>query len=166
LPFDAELRAAKVNGLRGVRLYMAASVLLVIAGLIATRHPQAPAALASGLLLAAVMIRKGIAPLHSWMPGLFERAPLGAAVLFSTPQIGTYFAVRLIAPTAPSTVLSVLGTASLITAVYAAGLALVQKDARRAFGWLFMSQSALVLAGLECTSVTGLAGGLSLWISS
>jgi NADH-quinone oxidoreductase subunit M len=166
LPFDAELRAAHVERLRGVRLYMAASTVLIIAGLVALRRPEAPTALASGLLLAAVMIRKGIVPLHSWMPGLFERAPLGAAVLFSTPQIGMYVAVRLIAPSAPSIVLSVLGTLSLVTAVYAAGLALVQRDGRRAFGWLFMSQSALVLAGLECTSVTGLAGGLSLWISS
>jgi NADH-quinone oxidoreductase subunit M len=166
LPFDAELRAAQVERLRAVRSYMAVSTVLMITGLIAMRRPEVPPALASGLLLAAVMIRKGIAPLHSWMPELFERAPLGAAVLFSTPQIGTYVAVRLIAPVAPAAVLAVLGAASLITAVYAAGLALVQKDARRAFGWLFMSQSALVLAGLECTSVTGLAGGLSLWISS
>jgi NADH-quinone oxidoreductase subunit M len=166
LPLEAELRAAQPERSRGVRLYMAVSVLLVAAGLVAARSPEAPPALPSALLLAAVMIRKGIVPLHSWMPALFERIPIPAAVLFTTPQIGTYFAARLIAPSAPSTVLAVLGTLSLITAVYAAGVALVQVDGRRAVGWLFMSQSALVLAGLECTSVTGLAGAYSLWISS
>jgi NADH-quinone oxidoreductase subunit M len=166
MPIDAELRAANAERGRSIRLYMLASVLLVAVGLALRSRDHAASALSSALLLAGVMVRKGIAPLHSWMPALFERAPLHAAVLFSTPQIGTYVAVRLIAPVAPVEVLSVLGTASLVTAVYAAALALAQDDGRRAFGWLFMSQSALVLAGVECTSVTGLAGGLSLWISS
>jgi hypothetical protein len=49
--------------------------------------------------------------------------------------------------------------------VYSAALALVQGSARRACGYLFMSQSALVMAGLDCTSVTALAGGLLVWLS-
>jgi NADH-quinone oxidoreductase subunit M len=50
--------------------------------------------------------------------------------------------------------------------VYGAALALVQRSARRACGYLFMSQSALVMAGLDCTSVTALAGGLVVWLSA
>jgi NADH-quinone oxidoreductase subunit M len=34
------------------------------------------------------------------------------------------------------------------------------------FGYFFMSQSAVVLAGLTCDNLGGLAGGLTLWISS
>jgi NADH-quinone oxidoreductase subunit M len=42
----------------------------------------------------------------------------------------------------------------------------VQSSARRACGYLFMSQSALVMAGLDCTSVRALAGGLVVWLSA
>jgi NADH-quinone oxidoreductase subunit M len=50
--------------------------------------------------------------------------------------------------------------------VYGAALALVQTSARRACGYLFVSQSALVMAGLDCTSVGALAGGLLVWLSA
>ena len=46
----------------------------------------------------------------------------------------------------------------LETAVYGAALALVQSSAWRACEYLFMSQSALVMAGLDCTSASALAG--------
>src|SRR5207237_8662621 len=55
---------------------------------------------------------------------------------------------------------------ALGTAVYGAALALVQRSARRACGYLFISQSALVMAGLDCTSVSALAGGLLVWLSA
>jgi NADH-quinone oxidoreductase subunit M len=55
---------------------------------------------------------------------------------------------------------------ALGTAVYGAALALVQTSARRACGYLFMSQSALVMAGLDATSVSALAGGLLVWLSA
>jgi len=50
--------------------------------------------------------------------------------------------------------------------VYGAALALVQTSARRACGYLFVSQSALVMAGLDCTSSSALAGGLVMWLSA
>ncbi|OHB74723.1 MAG: hypothetical protein A2Z34_06945 [Planctomycetes bacterium RBG_16_59_8] len=62
--------------------------------------------------------------------------------------------------------MNVIGIVSLVTAVYSAALALVQKEARRMFGFFFMSQSAIVLAGMQCDNVRGLTGGLTLWISS
>src|SRR5687767_4249562 len=62
--------------------------------------------------------------------------------------------------------LRVIAILALATAVYGAALALVQTSARRACGYLFMSQSALVMAGLDCTSVSALAGGLLVWLSS
>jgi NADH-quinone oxidoreductase subunit M len=62
--------------------------------------------------------------------------------------------------------LRVIAVLALGTAVYGAALALVQTSARRACGYLFMSQSALVMAGLDCTSATALAGGLLVWLSA
>jgi len=62
--------------------------------------------------------------------------------------------------------LRVIALLALGTAVYGAALALVQSSARRACGYLFMSQSALVMAGLDCTSASALAGGLLVWLSA
>lgn len=141
--------------------YMGAAAVLIVFGV-----ALAPSTWGYLFLVGAIFIRKGIVPLHSWMPAYFQSARLGTIVIFSMPQVGTYCAARLIVPSAPPVILNVMGIAALVTAVYAAWLGLVQKDARRMFGFFFMSQSAVVLAGLGCDNVAGLAGGLTLWVSS
>jgi NADH-quinone oxidoreductase subunit M len=72
----------------------------------------------------------------------------------------------LIVPRASPELLRLIAALALGTAVYGAALALVQTSTRRACGYLFMSQSALVMAGLDCTSGTALAGGLIVWLSA
>ncbi len=141
--------------------YMAASVLLFTLGVAA-----GPSQWACLPLVAAVLIRKGILPLHTWMPSFFQTARFGTALLFVIPQVGTYCAARLILPSVPPATLQIMGILALLTSVYAAALGLVQKDVRRMFGYFFMSQSAVVLAGITCNNLGGLAGGLTLWISS
>jgi len=116
-------------------------------------------------LLGAVLIRSGMAPVHCWLTDLFENATLGTALLTVTPLIGMYTATRLVLPIAPDWVLQYIGVISLATAVYAAGMALVQREARRFFCYLFLSHSALVLVGLEMVSELGLTGALCLWLS-
>lgn len=116
-------------------------------------------------LLIAVFIRAGIAPFHCWLTDLFEKATFSTALLFVTPLTGAYAAMRLILPIAPSWVLHSIGLLSLITAVYAAGMALVQKEGRRFFCYLFLSHSALVLVGMESVSSLGLTGALCVWLS-
>jgi NADH-quinone oxidoreductase subunit M len=74
--------------------------------------------------------------------------------------------VVLIVPRASPDMLRMIAILALGTAVYGAALALVQTSARRACGYLFMSQSALVMAGLDCTSVSALAGALLVWLSA
>ncbi len=118
-------------------------------------------------LLGAILVRSGIAPFHCWMTDLFEHASFGTALLFVMPISGAYAAVRLVLPIAPDWVLSSIGLASLFTAVYASGMALVQTEARRFFCYLFLSHSALVLVGLEVGPVNPLAltGALCVWLS-
>ncbi|HYN09808.1 MAG TPA: proton-conducting transporter membrane subunit [Vicinamibacterales bacterium] len=118
------------------------------------------------LIVIAALVRKGIVPFHAWVPEVFDHGRLGPAILFSAPQIGAYMTVVLIVPRASPDMLRVIAILALGTAVYGAALALVQTSARRACGYLFMSQSALVMAGLDCTSVTALAGGLLVWLSA
>ena len=99
------------------------------------------------------------------MTDLFEHATFGTALLFVTPMVGAYGVTRLVLPVAPPEVLQAISLASLVTAVYAAGMALVQREARRFFCYLFLSHSSLVLVGLETATPIGLTGALSLWLS-
>jgi NADH-quinone oxidoreductase subunit M len=118
------------------------------------------------LIVIAALVRKGIVPFHAWVPEVFDHGRLGPAILFNAPQLGAYMTVVLIVPRASPDMLRVIAILALGTAVYGAALALVQTSARRACGYLFMSQSALVMAGLDCTSVSALAGGLLVWLSA
>jgi NADH-quinone oxidoreductase subunit M len=118
------------------------------------------------LIVIAALVRKGIVPFHAWVPEVFDHGRLGPAILFTAPQMGAYITVVLIVPRASPDMLRLIAVLALGTAVYGAALALVQTSARRACGYLFMSQSALVMAGLDCTSAPALAGALLLWLSA
>jgi NADH-quinone oxidoreductase subunit M len=116
-------------------------------------------------LVVAILIRSGIAPLHCWMTDLFEHASFGTALLFTTPMLGAYAAVRLLLPIAPDSVMRIIGMMALFTALYAAGMALVQREARRFFCYVLLSHSALVLVGLDTVRPIGLTGALCVWLS-
>ena len=124
-----------------------------------------PPVIAGCMLTAAALIRSGVFPLHCWMSDLFEKATFGTALLFVTPMAGAYAILRLVLPIAPDWALQSIAVVSLFTAVYSAGLALVQHEARRFFCYLFLSHSSLVLVGLEMATPVGLTGGLCVWLS-
>lgn len=117
-------------------------------------------------LLVAILVRCGSIPAHCWITDWFEGASFGNALLFVTPLSGVYAAVRLAVPIAPDWVLASVGVVSLVTAVYAAGMAVVQEDARRFFGYLFLSHASLILLGMALHTSVSLTGGLALWISA
>ena len=155
---------------RVVAAYLGGATLLLALGVVLLVGPGAQnariEAAAMWLIVAAALIRKGIVPFHAWVPEVFDRGRLGPAILFNAPQVGAYLTVVLIVPRASPEMLRTIALLALGTAVYGAALALVQRSARRACGYLFMSQSALVMAGLDCTSVPALAGGLIVWLSA
>jgi NADH-quinone oxidoreductase subunit M len=101
-----------------------------------------------------------------WVTELFENASFGTALLFTAPLTGMYIAVRLVLPVAPSWVLAALSIFSLVTASYGAGMAAVQKQARRFFVFLFLSHASLVLVGMELHTSLSLTGSLFLWLSA
>ena len=155
---------------RVVAVYLGVSTLLFAIGVALLVSPgvqnTAFETTAMWLIVVAALVRKGIVPFHAWVPEVFDRGRLGPAILFNAPQVGAYMTVVLIVPRASPEMLRLIALLALGTAVYGAALALVQRSARRACGYLFMSQSALVMAGLDCTSVTALAGGLLVWLSA
>jgi NADH-quinone oxidoreductase subunit M len=155
---------------RIVAAYLGVSTLLFATGVALLVSPgvqnSARETAAMWCIVIAALMRKGIVPFHAWVPEVFDHGKLGPAILFNAPQVGAYMTVVLIVPRASPDMLRLIALLALGTAVYGAALALVQTSARRACGYLFMSQSALVMAGLDCTSVTALAGGLLVWLSA
>jgi NADH-quinone oxidoreductase subunit M len=149
-----------------VAAYQLAGALLLVVGIALSFAGSEHSDAGLWLIIGAVLIRKGILPFHAWLPEAFDRGRIGPTVLFSAPQLGTYVAATLVLPHASPTMLRTMAILSLVTAVYGAALALFQSDARRTLGYLFVSQSALVLAGLDGTSQDALTGALVLWISS
>ncbi len=117
------------------------------------------------ILTVAALLRSGIFPLHLWMTDLFEKGSFGTAILYTTPLVGAYAVMRLVLPIAPTWALQSIAILSLFTAVYAASMALVQREARRMFCYLLLSQSSLVLVGLELVTPIGLTGALCVWVS-
>jgi len=149
-------------------IHMALFVTLLVAGQAlagSTATSANPPILAGCLLAAGALLRSGVCPLHCWMTDLFEKATFGTALLFVTPMTGAYAVMRLVFPIAPAWALQSIAILSLATAIYAAGMALVQQDSRRFFCYLFLSHSSLVLVGLEMATPIGLAGALCVWLS-
>ena len=153
---------------RVVAVYLGLSTVLFAVGVVLLIGPGAQRTETAGMwcIVIAALIRKGIVPFHAWVPEVFDHGRLGPAILFSAPQLGAYMTVVLIVPRASPDTLRLIALLALGTAVYGAALALVQTSSRRALGYLFMSQSALVMAGLDCTSEAALAGGLLVWLSA
>jgi NADH-quinone oxidoreductase subunit M len=155
---------------RIVAAYLGLSTVLFVAGVVLLIGPGARGTpietTGMWLIVAAALLRKGIVPFHAWVPEVFDHGRLGPAILFSAPQVGAYMTVVLIVPRASPDMLRTIALLALGTAVYGAALALVQTSARRACGYLFMSQSALVMAGLDCTSSSALTGALLVWLSA
>jgi NADH-quinone oxidoreductase subunit M len=165
LTFLELLRRGKPT--RVFALHMGLFVVLLVVGWACLDFADSAesAGLASVLLLAAVLVRSGTFPVHIWVTDLLEHASFGTSLLFVTPITGAYLAVRLVLPVAPEWVLQSIGLVSLATAVYAAGMAVVQTEVRRFFAFLFLSHASLILVGLELHTSLSLTGALCLWIS-
>ncbi len=110
-----------------------------------------------------IALREAVMPLHGWFPSFVQRAPLGIVVAFSMPQLGVYAHMWLLAAEAPSWMAHGMAALAAVTAVLAAGLGVVQREARRAVAFLVMSQSGLIAFGIQNESPVGLSGALLTW---
>lgn len=146
-------------------LHMSVFVALLVGGWALISTTSELRGVAGGLLLLAVLVRSGAVPFHLWIADLCANGTFGNALLFVTPLTGAYLAARLVLPVAPDWALAGLGIVSLLTAVYAAGMAIVQTDARRFFGYLFLSHASLILVGMQAHTAISLTGALVLWLA-
>jgi NADH-quinone oxidoreductase subunit M len=150
-------------------VHQAVAIGLLAAGVAVTGLAQAdsPVALAGHLLMTAgLLVRCGCIPFHCWMVDLVEKASLGTSLVTLTPLTGVCVFLRLVLPVAPDWLLQGIAILSLLTAVYASGMSLVQVCARRYFCYLLLANSSLVMVGLAVLTPIGLTGSLSLWLSA
>ncbi len=166
IPMFVDLKA-RGKSTRVFTIHIGLSIVLMVLGVVCYEWSASQTIAGAGIvmLVAAVLIRSGCAPLHCWITDLFEKAAFGNALLFLTPLVGAYAAMRLVVPIAPDWALRSIASLSLGTALYASCMAIVQADCRRFFCFLFISHSSLVLVGLETASDIGLTGALCVWFS-
>ncbi len=117
------------------------------------------------LMWLGIAVRCGFFPFHCWITDLYEQTNLGVALLSTTPLLGAYVALRLLMPVAPDWMLQATVDWGLVTALYAAGMAIVQRDSRRFCCFVLLSQGALVMVGLADQSPLSVTGGLCAWIT-
>lgn len=119
-----------------------------------------------GLLLAAVIFRKGICPAHAWVADATESGPTIPTALLFNGHFGALLVARLIVPLFPQdtrNLFPVLSYLALATALYVAIRAITENSPRRLLAYVALSQSACILAGLESRTAEGMTGAVVHW---
>lgn len=119
-----------------------------------------------GLLVAAVVFRKGICPAHAWVADAAEGGAAIPNALLLNGHFGALLVARIIVPLFPHTahdLFPLLAYLALGTALYVAIRALTENSPRRLLAYLALSQSACILAGLESQTIEGVTGALVHW---
>jgi NADH-quinone oxidoreductase subunit M len=119
-----------------------------------------------GILVLAVIFRKGICPAHAWVADAVEGGPPIPTALLLNGHFGAFLVARLIVPLFPHAtrdLFPVLSYLALATALYVAIRALTENSPRRLLAFLALSQSACILAGLESRTAEGMTGALVHW---
>jgi NADH-quinone oxidoreductase subunit M len=159
-PFLESRPERRPTRLATIHFLLIAGLMLAGSTAMTRSSPMGLPLFATGLAMAA-----GFVPFHLWVNELLERGSFGKAILMLSPMPAVYGLFRFIVPAADETLASILQTGALATAVYAAGLGLVQQDARRHFGCFLISQQALVVVGMMSRTSFGLTGALCLWLA-
>jgi len=121
---------------------------------------------AFGLLVTAVIFRKGVCPAHAWVADAAEGGPAIPTALLLNGHFGALLVAKLIVPLFPKTagnLFPVLSYLAIATALYVAIRALTENSPRRLIAFLALSQSACILAGLESRTSEGITGALVHW---
>src|SRR5262249_28330869 len=119
-----------------------------------------------GLLVAAVIFRKGILPAHAWVAEAAEGGPAIPTALLFSGHFGALLVAKLIVPLFASETVAlfpVLSYLAMATALYVAIRALTENSPRRLLAFIALSQSASILAGLESRTVEGITRALLHW---
>lgn len=154
--------------LSSLALALAVGLILTTKGIVSINNlkSQSPGGVAAFVLLvAAVILRKGIVPVHSWVADAAETGPVLPTALLLNGHFGALLVAKLIVPLFPRTdsLFPVLSYLAILTAIYVAIRALAENSPRRLLAFLALSQSACILSGLESRTAEGIAGAVVHW---
>jgi len=161
---------------RAALLLSSAALAAAIALITATGHPLSIAALRNTspggmevfwLLVAAVVLRKGIFPAHVWVTDVAEGGSAVPTALLLNGHFGAMLVAKPISALFPhmaQDLFPVLSYLALATALYTAIRALAENAPRRLLALIGLSQSACILAGLESRTAEGVTGALVHWV--
>jgi len=151
---------------RGVQsAQIASTALLAMGTLLLEALPGARSAVFA-CLMAAVLLRKGIFPFHSWVLDAFGNTSLLPVNLLLHSHLGGYLLIRFVIPLMPdiaNQALPFVSVLALFTAVFMAIAALAEPVPRRTLGMLGVSQASFILAGLGNGTQEGITGALLHW---
>ncbi|MGC8516432.1 MAG: complex I subunit 4 family protein [Candidatus Acidifodinimicrobium sp.] len=122
------------------------------------------------LVLVAAIIKFPVFPLHVWMPGAYYDSATNITALLSGlfSKIGGYILllfILFITPSSASYFSMPVMTLAVISAFYAAFVALSKKDLKMMFIYSSMLYMSLALMGIMSSNPIGIEGGIFLMIS-
>lgn len=123
--------------------------------------------MAFGLVMASVVLRKGVFPFHSWVLDAYDRGPLLPNALLLNGHLGAMILLRAESTPlagAASRIIEWVSLGALATALFASVAAIAQRRPRRILALLSVSQAAFILTGLGSRNVEGIAGALTHWL--
>ena len=118
-------------------------------------------------LLLAVLLRKGVFPFHSWVASSAESGNLLKTSFFTNSHLGVFLVARLAIPLLPrasAELLRPLTDLTLLTALVASLLAVVERNPRRLVALIAVSQSSFILTGFGSGTAEGIAGAMVYWV--
>jgi proton-translocating NADH-quinone oxidoreductase chain N len=154
------------------------SLLMIVAGstsfdaVRAAVNLGSPMVIASvGLFVCGLLIKGGVVPFHTWLPGAYSSAPAGVSVLLAgiiTKVSGIYTLVRLVTPSfgqgpvfggSPS-IGAILMMAGAISIVVGALAAMGQTDFKKMLAYSSISQVGYIVLGVGCGTPLAIAGAI------
>ncbi|MEI6342763.1 MAG: proton-conducting transporter membrane subunit [Verrucomicrobiota bacterium] len=168
LPFMVGRRAMQGSGRHWLLPVVGSTAALAVASAADVASGGQPAGTLPWLLvLAAIVARKGLFPLHGWVVRMFQDAPLAWLAVAFNGRLGSLLFLRFETghQGVPAWAVDVLSWVILASAVTCSLRALFEKDPRRLLGYLFIGQSALVLGGVIVGNEEGFTGSLVHWLT-
>jgi proton-translocating NADH-quinone oxidoreductase chain N len=120
---------------------------------------------AMGLFVCGLLIKGGLVPFHSWLPGAYSTAPAAVSVLLAgiiTKVAGIYTLIRLVTGVfghshSVGAILMVVGAFSIVVGALAA---MGQTDFKKMLAYSSISQVGYIVLGLGCGTPLAIAGAV------
>ena len=120
------------------------------------------------LLVIGIGVKMALFPLHTWLPDAYSQAPSTVSAFLAplATKVAGYVLLRILfwmfKPTFPSekVLLEILGWLALIGAFFFSFMAIVQKELRRAFCYLLLSEISFLGMGVSSGNLDGLRGAI------